>query len=514
MENFNKNRIENQGKNESLQTGDTDKTPKVPDMEIELLGMLLLKEGGAIPQVASILNADDFFHKEHQIIYKNILALRGRGIVPNILSLIEEMRGNVDSRGFSDLDKAGLNIVLSIGDNAYTNAYAEPYAQKIKEKSLMRQLAIFGKNLADKASDTTTDFQALVADTENFLKSFESTVEPPKIINQHNFFNNEFENLVKENKLYVSRRTGFSNIDEQQIFSPGLYVMGGTPATGKTTFCWQLLHQLARRGETCIFCSYEMSRLELYSKTLAREVFLAAKNKNAMPTAADIRRGACPEDLKSIIDLAQSEDFPAVNIFELRDENIDELLRILKPRCKAKGKAPVVVIDYLQIIPAADDRRLITDKAKIDDIVHKLKTFQRETNTTFIVISSFNRSNYCQQASFESFKESGNIEYSADVVWALQLNVVNTLNLTGDKSPIREKIEEAKRLQPREIEMRCLKNRQGNNYDCYFHYFSAHDYFKPCDKDFCESSTTDAEQISDADFIVDDSDSDADNEGF
>ena len=40
-------------------------------------------------------------------------------------------------------------------------------------------------------------------------------------------------------------------------------------------------------------------------------------------------------------------------------------------------------------------------------------------------ISSFNRVNYFQQVSFESFKESCNIEYSADVVWSLQMYITN-----------------------------------------------------------------------------------------
>ena len=35
----------------------------------------------------------------------------------------------------------------------------------------------------------------------------------------------------------------------------GLYFIGATPAAGKTTFCWQLLEQIARRDESCIYCS-------------------------------------------------------------------------------------------------------------------------------------------------------------------------------------------------------------------------------------------------------------------
>ncbi|MBR0060393.1 MAG: hypothetical protein IJP68_02835, partial [Selenomonadaceae bacterium] len=104
----------------------------------------------------------------------------------------------------------------------------------------------------------------------------------------------------------------------------------------------------------------------------------------------------------------------------------------------------------------------------------------RDTNTTFIVISSFNRMNYAQSVSFESFKESGNIEYTADVIWALQLNIMNEIKGGELVSETRRRIDEAKKQQPRQIHLKCLKNRQGTNYDCFFEYYSAHDCFKPC----------------------------------
>ncbi|MBR3745874.1 MAG: hypothetical protein IKN27_02830, partial [Selenomonadaceae bacterium] len=92
-------------------------------------------------------------------------------------------------------------------------------------------------------------------------------------------------------------------------------------------------------------------------------------------------------------------------------------------------------------------------KPGIDEAVRKLKKFQRDTNTTFIVISSFNRMNYAQEISFESFKKSGNIEYTADVVRALQLDVMNRIKGGDLVSESRRKIEEAKKRQPRQIHL-------------------------------------------------------------
>ena len=444
--------------------------PEVTDMELELLGTLLLKDGQVIPVVNSILTADDFFLKEHKIIFGIITDLAKRGIAPNILSITEELKTS------NRLDHRMTEIVITLGEVAFSTAYAEPWAKKIKEYSIRRKIIDFSIRLNKQAANQSVSLDDIYHFTDSTLRGIDSDRDLIKPLAQSDFFSTFF-NADRHNALqYSTRKTGFENIDENQIFSPGLYLLGATPACGKTTFCWQLLNQLAALGETCFFCSYEMSRLELFSKSLAREMF--KRDRYCEISAADIRNGATSKLFHEVIgDLMHDKN--SIQLFELRDESVDDLLRIIRPFCNGKDKSPVVCVDYLQIIPPSNDVKLTTDKARIDDIVHKLKTFQRDTNTTFIIISSFNRVNYYQQVSFESFKDSGNIEYTADVVWALQLDVANHIK-TGDSiSHIRKIFDDAKQHQPREIQLKCLKNRQGNNYDCFFLYFSAHDFFTP-----------------------------------
>ena len=324
-----------------------------------------------------------------------------------------------------------------------------------------------------KAKDAGKTSPEIFTEVEKRVTDWRSKAQPPQTLYLADYFAHQLKAGIDNLKNYANRLTGFNNLDQQQFFSPGLYVIGATPAAGKTTFCWQLLEQLARKGETCIYCSYEMSQLEIFTKSLARELFKRVPNTEL--TAADIRRGSCSIQLA-----ATHDDFAKSNldlsILELQDESIDNLLTLLKPLCLDKAKAPVVCLDYLQIVPTSRE----SAKLGVDDSVRKLKKFQRDTNSTFIVISSFNRDNYTKPVSFESFKESGNIEYTADVVWALQLNVLNSIN-PGNIGDSRKKIDEAKKNQPRQIQLKCLKNRQGTNYDCFFNYFSAHDYFAPCE---------------------------------
>ena len=464
-------------------------------MELELLGMLILKEGKVIPDVAAILKPDDFYSYEHQLIYTAILDIYNNGHTPNMPLIAEWLKSkNYIFKGEGDTispyDKVSTQTIMDLGQVAFTTAYAESYALKIKEASDREKLLRFSNSVQTNAEDFTKSLHDLVATAEKALRDVTSNIVQNKAINRQCYFSNFYQNESNAMMLYSKRKTGFANIDDVQIFSPGLYVIGATPSAGKTTFCWQLLEQLYKKGESCVFCSYEMSPLELFSKSMARELFL--RDKSTTLTSADIRCGASSNILDEVHANFMADDTGGVNLFALRDESIDELLRLIRPFCSDKKNPPVVCLDYLQIVPPSTDVQLISDKARIDDIVHKLKIFQRATNTTFIVISSFNRMNYYQQVSFESFKESGNIEYTADVVWALQLSVANDIKIGADVSSTRQKFEEAKRQQPRQVQLKCLKNRQGQNYDCFFKYYSAHDYFEPCNAFSVQNNTRNA----------------------
>ena len=438
------------------------------DMEKQLLGAMLIRRGEVIPKVINIVSAEDFYRPEHRIIFQTIVRMYEQGNQSNSLAILEEINKTADK------GKIDLAYLISVEMSIHTNAYAVLHAKTIKEKSDFRRLMLFGEELIQKAQYGMRSPVDIIAEHQLKLEEIRLASTPTNKTDFNEYLIDAFRSDVADMKVYADRSTGFVNIDKFQFFTPGLYVIGATPAAGKTTFCWQLLHQLANKGETCIYCSYEMSRLELFSKSFARELFM--RDKDTKLTAAQIRRGATSAELERlIVDLAEKPI--KFSVLELQDETVDDLLNLLRPLCSDKAKAPVVCLDYLQIVPTSRE----STKLGIDDSVRKLKKFQRDTNTTFIVISSFNRTNYAQSVSFESFKESGNIEYTADVVWALQLNVMNEIKGGELISDSRRKIDEAKKQQPRQIHLKCLKNRQGTNYDCFFEYFSAHDYFEPCD---------------------------------
>lgn len=277
------------------------------------------------------------------------------------------------------------------------------------------------------------------------------------------------------------KQTGFANLDAKSggLYS-GLYVIAAISSLGKTSFSLQLADQLAERGNDVLFFSLEQSRLELVSKSLARRV--AQADPFTGVTSLSIRKGYLPPEVNTAMREYKQAVADRLSIVEGNFAcDVPFIGDYIRQYVRRTGSRPTIFIDYLQILQAADDAKRQTTKETIDTSVTELKRISRELDLTIFVISSVNRANYLTPIDFESLKESGNIEFTADVVWGLQLQCLND-PLFDKKENIkekREKVKEAKAAIPRQIELCCLKNRYGiANYSCYFDYYPANDLFK------------------------------------
>lgn len=324
----------------------------------------------------------------------------------------------------------------------------------------------------------------LQASRESFTAAVQETIR--RVIKPDNitdyiecFMYNEIEQF-KKNK---DRKTGFKNLDEQSggLYS-GLYVVAAISSLGKTTFCYQMADQLAQAGEDVIFFSMEQSRLELVSKSLARRT--AQEDITSAVDSLSIRRGYLPASVQRAAKNYQKTIKDRLSIVEGNFNcNISFIGDYLRTYIKRTETRPVVFIDYLQILqPETNSNgKTQTTKEIIDTTITELKRISREQGLTIFAISSVNRGNYLAPIDFESLKESGGIEYTADVIWGLQLQVLNhdIFNKATKIKEKREKIKAAKAETPRKIELVCLKNRYGiSSYSCYFDYFPKYDLFK------------------------------------
>jgi dnaB domain protein helicase domain protein len=279
----------------------------------------------------------------------------------------------------------------------------------------------------------------------------------------------------------AERKTGFETLDLKSggLYS-GLYVIAATSSLGKTTFSLQIADNLAAAGNEVLFFSMEQSRLELVSKSFAR--IMAQKDRATAVSSLAIRKGAAPAGLADAVAKYKQDIGERLSIIEGNFGcNVSFIGDYVRDYIRRNECRPIVIVDYLQILQPADDAKRLTARESIDNTVTALKRISRELELTVIVISSVNRANYLAPIDFESLKESGGIEYTADVIWGLQLQCLNEALFDDPQKKLKEKrarIREEKARNPRRVELLCLKNRYGvANFTCSFDYYPAHDLF-------------------------------------
>lgn len=306
-----------------------------------------------------------------------------------------------------------------------------------------------------------------------------TNASPIKFSNMANYFDRQFAHDVEDFKKGGRLKSGYGNLDRVTNLYPGLYVIGAISSLGKTTFIHQMCDQMAEAGSNVLFFSLEQSTLELASKTIARSI--AKEDAENGLSSLQVRRADMSDPrIASAIDRCRAYS-DKISIVECRFRaTIDSITDTVQYYIEKSGIKPVVVIDYLQVIQAAPESRMTT-RDTVDCHIRRLKELQTDYQLTMIVISSLNRQNYMTAIDFESFKESGGIEYTADVLWGLQLQCIHeelfSSNYINKK---RQRIKEAKREIPRKIELVCLKNRFGiSSYSYNFDYYPNFDWFKP-----------------------------------
>lgn len=293
------------------------------------------------------------------------------------------------------------------------------------------------------------------------------------------YVSNAFQNDVLNFKAFSNSTTGFKNLDDDNFrLYPGLYAIGGVSSVGKTTFCSQLADNIAQRGGYVIFFSLEQSRFELVSKGIARKV--AQMTNSYYVTSLQIRNGFTDAYVKKAIDEYMNIAAHEVIIEGQYNISVSDITHIVEQFVANTEVRPAVFVDYLQVLNP--NSAVNNSKDAIDFNVQALKRLSTQFNIPVFCISSFNRTNYLNIADFESFSGSGGIEFTADVVLALQLLAMNA-DVFDTQSKLQTKrkfIRAAKNSIPRKIELLCLKNRFGkSNSRYFFDYFAANERFVP-----------------------------------
>jgi replicative DNA helicase len=297
------------------------------------------------------------------------------------------------------------------------------------------------------------------------------------------FLENEFYNQVEKYIKYEKLNTGFKDLDKKlNGVLPGLYILGADTGFGKTTFILQVADFIASTGKKVLFYSLEMSKFEMHCKSLSR---LAKQKLNEDVPIRNIMFNRDPEITENCI----SEYKKYSDNIQIIEGNFDLTFSKLKESIISNmkdDKSIVVFIDYLQVLQPENFN--MTDKANLDYNIKSIKKLSRELFIPIFLISSLNRSSYNSDLSNTAFKESGGIEYTADVLLGLQGKIIDELKLyttNSQKNSIQIKgIWDRYKSDTQltgiiKTKLKCLKSRFGKkDFDVSFDFYPKNNYFE------------------------------------
>lgn len=262
--------------------------------------------------------------------------------------------------------------------------------------------------------------------------------------------------------------TGFPKLDtilDGGLYE-GLYIMGAISSLGKTTLIVQMADQIAQSGRDILYFSLEMARTEIIAKSISRHTL-----QTVLATGGDIRNAKTTRGIttgkryegynkteRELINSSireYSEYAQHIYIHEgVGNIGAEQIRETVAKHIRFTGNTPVVVVDYVQILAPYSERA--TDKQNMDKNVLELKRISRDFKLPLIGISSLNRANYNAPISMEALKETGLLDYGSDCIIGLQLKGTGGKNFD---------VNEAKKKNPREVELIILKNRNAQTGD-------------------------------------------------
>lgn len=241
-----------------------------------------------------------------------------------------------------------------------------------------------------------------------------------------------------------------------------LVVLGGNTGTFKTTLIQAIADNIAQNGHHVTYISLEISKFDLMNKTICRKL---KSECNEELSTSDVKRGLFSREVyhhMEQINLDFIDNITYIDSTDLDNHEVDTIKSAIIGDIAQNGYKSVVIVDYLQLIQSS--KKNSDARGTMDETILMLKEITTKYNCPVIAISSIGRSFYKKKITRDSFKESGMIEYTSNLL--LALNFPDDVFDTDDKGNLIDsvdpkKLEDWKANRFRDIEISILKNRDG-----------------------------------------------------
>jgi len=395
--------------------GGAEQRLKVPPNSIEaeqaLIGGLMLN-AEAWDKIADVVIQEDFYRKDHRLIFASIARLIEDGSPCDVVTVSEHL----DNRG--ELEQAGgLEYLATLANETAGAANARAYAKILRERSTLRALINAGNEISGSAfatdgrsaSEVLDDAERMVFEIaekgSRGRKGFQSLKQIlPEAVDR-------IDLLHQSDGSITGISTGYSEFDKMTAgLQPGdLVIVAGRPSMGKTTLAVNIAENAAigAKVPTAIF-SMEMPAQQLAFRMIS---------SLGRVDQTHLRTGNFPDEDWSRINTAVQlmseapifiDDTPGMSPTEIRAR---------ARRLQREHGLGLIVVDYLQLMQVEGSKE--NRATEISEISRGLKALAKELSLPVIALSQLNRSveqRTDKRPVMSDLRESGAIEQDADLI--------------------------------------------------------------------------------------------------
>ncbi|MEV5177133.1 DnaB-like helicase C-terminal domain-containing protein [Streptomyces flaveolus] len=383
-----------------------------PEAEACVLGACLLATPAydVVADAGRVLGDGSALSPANEAVWRAITALHGRN-QPTGLPMVE-----AELRRTGDLDRAGGIVRLSqLASAACGSGEVEHYADLVVGYAALRRYR------ASLVRAEQTARQIAPADVPDAIRAHQAELDylslgESEADAHYGRLGDDLHEHVKslEESVEASAVTGLRDLDEVVKLRPGnVVVIAGRPAMGKSAVTLGIALANAASGRPTLVHSLEMGKAEVNNRVLASRAQIGLHR--LMDGGPAIQDSDWTRMLKVLPDL---KTLPLWMDYSARITPSRVRNRI-KALIRETGRAPLVIIDYLQLMDTDQRGGRQTAYERVSEVSRELKIIAEDTGAVIICCAQLNRGSEHREGKrpmVSDLRDSGQIEQDASVI--------------------------------------------------------------------------------------------------
>lgn len=387
-------------------------TTASPEAESRILGACLMATAAYDPiaDAARIIADGEWAVPAHELVWQAIVRLHGASRPTGVPMVEAELRRT------GDLEKAGGPVRLSqLAMEACGPGEVEHYADLVHGYAgLRRYQAALARGMQAAQLTAPTDvpdaIRALQADLD-YLAAGDGEADAA-----FGRLGDDLHEHLKmlETPIEAAAITGLVDLDMVVKMRPGnVIVVAGRPGMGKSALTLGVALANAASGRPTLIHSMEMGKAEVNNRVLAARARVGLHHlMDGGPAIQDDHWTRMMRVLPELSSLPLWMDYAArVSPSRIRNR--------IKTLTRETGKAPLVIIDYLQLMDTDQRSGRQSPYERVSEISRELKVIAEETGAVIVCCAQLNRGSEHREGKrpqVSDLRDSGQIEQDASAI--------------------------------------------------------------------------------------------------